>query len=152
MATATIAANSPVPTQVRNYHTTVGPTIYNQVEKAIMGTITHTAARTAITTALGTINNGGAGAPTKWTAFTTAVDQIVNCSEAAPSRDERIKLFKTASLYLRRLLDGIAEEELAFQSNRGFFILNSAALNLPYLVAVLESALANQQTINFEAS
>ena len=152
MATPTIATNSPVPTQVRNYHTAVGPTIYNQVEKAVQGTITHTAARAAISGAIATIVTGGSPAPTKWTAFTTAVDQIINCSEAAPNRDERLKLFKTAQLYLRALLDDIVEEETAFQRKRGLFILNSAALNLPYLVGVLESALANQQVVTFEVS
>jgi hypothetical protein len=152
MATATISPNSPVPTQVRNYHTTVGPTIYNNVEKAIQGAITHAAARTNVTSALATIVTGGSPAPTKWAIFTSAVDQVINCSEAAPTKDERIKLFKTASLYLKRLLDDIAKEEAAFQRNRGLFILNSAALNLNYLVGVLDEAMANNQTITFEAS
>src|SRR5262245_12755485 len=124
MATPTIAAGSPVPTQIRNFHVTVGPTLFNNVEKAIQGTITHAAARTAITAALATINNGGSPAPSKWAAFTTAVDQIINCSEAAASKDERIKLFKVASLYLKGLLDDIAGEEAAVQRTRGLFILN----------------------------
>ncbi|SRR6266498_5386377 len=152
MATPTLAANSPVPTKVRNYDSSVGPTLITAVRQAAHGTITHATARTNVTTAVGTIVTGSLPAPTKWSAFTSAVDQVINASEAAPNKEERLKLLKTATAYLEKLLAEITKEEQATQKARGYFALNSAVLDYRYMIGVLEEAMANNTVVTFEAS
>jgi hypothetical protein len=153
MATPTTHADSPVPTQVRNYHT-VGDTILLQVQKVISGAVSGTTAEAAITAAIATIQTGGSPAPTKWAAFTQAAAATIDCCELAANniQERRSKLWQAAQPYLETLLGQVKKEEQAFQNNRGYFIVQARVTDLNYLAGVFGDCLATGRTLTVEAS